>query len=173
MILSINQHCHRNRFGGLLLTGVLFLSFAKGTNAQISTATPSDKAQTASYINAIPNPVPAGTGAGTTRITWKTGDNSVGQVRVADPAQEGPEGLFAVGTEGSQDAPWISPGSTCEFRLYTQSEPRKLLAKVTVTGSHETDWKVFAANFIDRMRNGFTRGWIASILSVVLLFLAA
>ena len=61
-------------------------------------------------------------------ITWDTGSNAVGDVYVGTA---GNEKLFASGPKGSQDAPWIAPGST-EFRLYNHAD-HKLLAQLTVT----------------------------------------
>jgi len=79
-------------------------------------------------ISAGPNPVPAGSGAGTT-IKWTTGDGTTGKVFVsADGAQETE---FAEGPDGSHDAP-IQAGVTYEFRLYN-SDHTKQLAKITVT----------------------------------------
>lgn len=81
-------------------------------------------------ISAGPNPVPAGSDNGTTTIKWRTGDGTAGNVFVSeDGAEEHP---FAVGPEGSSDAPWIQTGKSYEFRLYN-SDHTKLLAKVTVT----------------------------------------
>jgi hypothetical protein len=79
-------------------------------------------------LRADPNPVPPGNPNGKTTITWATGSDSVGDVYVVGA---GKETLFASGTEGAQDAPWIHPGSN-EFRLYRQDD-HKLLAKLTVT----------------------------------------
>lgn len=41
------------------------------------------------------------------------------------------ERLFSNGSKGSQDAPWIQPGSN-EFRLYNHAD-HKLIAQLTVT----------------------------------------
>lgn len=80
-------------------------------------------------ISAGPNPVPAGSGAGTTTIKWTTGDGTTGKVFVsADGAQETE---FAEGPDGSHDAP-IQAGVAYEFRLYN-SDHTKQLAKITVT----------------------------------------
>ena len=82
-------------------------------------------------ISAGPNPVPAGSGAGTTTIKWTTGDGTTGKIFVsADGAQETE---FAEGPDGSHDAP-IQAGVTYEFRLYN-SDHTKQLAKITVTRS--------------------------------------
>ena len=80
-------------------------------------------------ISAGPNPVPAGSGAGTTTIKWTTGDGTTGKVFVsADGAQETE---FAEGSDGSHDAP-IQAGVAYEFRLYN-SDHTKQLEKITVT----------------------------------------
>jgi hypothetical protein len=79
-------------------------------------------------FRADPNPVPPGNPKGRTTLIWDTGSDEVGDVYVVTA---GNEKLFGSGRQGSQDAPWISPGST-EFRLYTQ-EGHKLLGRLTVT----------------------------------------
>jgi hypothetical protein len=56
------------------------------------------------------------------------GSDAVGSVYVVSA---GNETLFASGRQGSQEAPWIKPGST-EFRLYNQAN-RKLLSRLIVT----------------------------------------
>jgi hypothetical protein len=79
-------------------------------------------------LRADPNPVPSGPGAGKTTISWDTGSNDAGDVYVGGA---GSEKIFASGPKGSQDAPWIQPGSN-EFRLYNHAD-HKLLAQLTVT----------------------------------------
>jgi hypothetical protein len=83
-------------------------------------------------ITANPNPVPAGPEKGTTNITWTTGNGSVGQVYVSDGKREK---LFATGSEGSKEAPWIQAGITHEFTLYAGKEHKEVLGSVTVTRS--------------------------------------
>jgi hypothetical protein len=78
-------------------------------------------------LRADPNPVPGGS-VGKTTISWDSGSEAVGDVYVGGA---GNETIFASGTKGSQDAPWIAPGSS-EFRLYTHAD-HKLLAQLTVT----------------------------------------
>jgi hypothetical protein len=82
-------------------------------------------------LTGTPNPVPAGPGAGTTRIEWNTGDDSEGRVylRVGDE----PEQLFSRGARGSQEATFITVGPTYEFRLYSGTDRGKLLASLEVT----------------------------------------
>ena len=82
------------------------------------------------HITANPNPVPPGTGAASTTISWTTGDSAEGKVYVT--VDNGPPQLFSAGARGSQDAPWIGAGSVYEFRLYGGNARRKLLAKVQV-----------------------------------------
>ena len=91
-------------------------------------SSPSANDLTGVILRADPNPVPPGSPKGLTMITWDTGTEDVGDVFVIIA---GDEKLFGSGRQGSQDAPWIPPGST-EFRLYTQ-DGHKLLARLTVT----------------------------------------
>jgi hypothetical protein len=96
-----------------------------------SSATPRTEATAAGVVlRANPNPVPGGTVVGKTTVTWDTGSNAAGDVYVGTA---GNEKLFASGLKGSQDAPWIKPGST-EFRLYNHAD-HKLIAQLTVTMS--------------------------------------
>jgi len=83
-------------------------------------------------ITASPNPVPAGAGKGTTKITWTTGNGSVGQVYVSDGKREN---LFATASEGSKEVRWIQAGVTHEFTLYAGKEHKEVLASVSVTQS--------------------------------------
>src|SRR5262249_27348816 len=82
-------------------------------------------------LTAAPNPVPPGTDKGKTTITWTTGDGSPGQVYVSEGGK--PEILFATGSKGSKEAPWIQGGRTYDFRLYAGTEHTQVLASVTVT----------------------------------------
>jgi len=47
------------------------------------------------------------------------------------------ERLFAQGTRGSEEAPWIETGKSYEFRLYAGTDHTKRLATVTVTRSSD------------------------------------
>lgn len=76
------------------------------------------------------NWTPADTGA--VWITWNTGDMSEGEVFVAEGTES--EKLFAKGATGRSEASWTKPGSTYEFRLYSGTKPRTLLATLSVTG---------------------------------------
>ncbi|MEJ7711140.1 MAG: hypothetical protein WKF84_15065 [Pyrinomonadaceae bacterium] len=143
--------------------------------AQLATPTPDDhlaqkRPQRFARITATPNPVPAGTGQGTARINWQTGDGSPGEVRVAVAGE--PEKLFARSPEGSQDAEWITNGSTCEFRLYSSKEPIALLASVEVTGSAEMPRgdALLAPLTLTRKRIGSPR--VVSFVLIMLLFAA-
>lgn len=82
-------------------------------------------------LAADPNPVVTVAGQGTTFITWSTGDGSVGEVWVSQDG--GSETLFATGTEGTQEAPWIMQHSTYDFRLYAGTMHDNMLAAVSVT----------------------------------------
>lgn len=83
-------------------------------------------------LTAAPNPVPAGPGMGSTRITWNTSDGSFTRVYVSRDGSPA-EVLFGEGPSGSQDAPWILSGSTYKFRLYQGSARSVVLAEVTVS----------------------------------------
>lgn len=83
--------------------------------------------KTAPSLTASPNPVPAGEGRGLTTISWNSVD---GKVYVSTNGRE--ERLFGGSPRGSQQANWIEPGVTYEFRLYN-ADHKLLLAKVTVT----------------------------------------
>lgn len=87
--------------------------------------------QTGPAITASPNPVLIKEGNnGTVTIAWNTG-GGVGEVYVAGNGAD--ERIFARGEKGSQEAPWIAPASTTEFRLYN-ADKSKVLGSVTVTG---------------------------------------
>jgi SAM-dependent methyltransferase len=82
-------------------------------------------------IMASPNPVPAGEGAGTTTITWNTGDETIGYVYVSVNDRE--ESFFGRAPQSSSAANWIQTGFRYQFRLYDGTERGKLLAETTVT----------------------------------------
>jgi hypothetical protein len=82
-------------------------------------------------VTAVPNPVPAGDGLGTTRISWTTGNGSLGQVYVSEDGAE--EKLFAEGPEGAMNAGWIASAKGYEFRLYDGDQRSRVLASVKVT----------------------------------------
>ena len=71
---------------------------------------------------ATPNPVPPGSGLGTTVISWRTWP-SVGARVVLSKDGEG-EVLFAEGEQGSSTAAWIEAGHSYEFRLYDGQRSR-------------------------------------------------
>lgn len=132
---TITQNARRRA----LLTLALLLFLAPHAFAQTPPAPPaevdSSRLQTSASISATPNPVPAGVGAGTTKITWRTGDGADGQVFVSE--DNAAEKIFASGPDGSSDAPWIGNGSTYVFRLYSTGEKQVLLASVEVRGTSE------------------------------------
>jgi hypothetical protein len=101
---------------------------ASDSAAPPASASANDAAFAGVVFRADPNPVPPGEGKGRTTIIWDTGSDIVGEVYVVTG---GNEKLFGSGRLGSQEAPWIQPGSN-EFRLYAQAD-HKLLAQLTVT----------------------------------------
>lgn len=101
---------------------------ASDSTASSSPASANDATIAGVFLRANPNPVPTGNPNGKTTITWDTGSNAAGDVYVG---AIGTEKLFASGPKGSQDAPWIQPGSN-EFRLYNRAD-HKLLAQLIVT----------------------------------------
>lgn len=115
-----------------LLLSVLFVTGCD--RAPRDNTTPSgpvlatDVAYPGVVLSADPNPVPPGGAKGRSTITWDTGSDAVGEVYVVNA---GAEKLFGSGRQGSQEAPWIQPGSN-EFRLYDQAD-HKLLARLNVT----------------------------------------
>jgi hypothetical protein len=115
----------------LTLTGLFITSCGRPTAEPTSSSPTSGNDTTIAggvVLRADPNPVPGGSGVGKTTISWDIGGGAVGDVYVGGA---GNETLFASGTKGSTDAPWIAPGST-EFRLYNHAD-HKLLARLTVT----------------------------------------
>jgi hypothetical protein len=81
-------------------------------------------------IAADPNPVPAGSGLGRTKISWATLAGGDAEVWVSRDG--GPEQLFDGGATGSVEVSWIAAGSRYEFRLYSKDGSRRLLAKTVV-----------------------------------------
>ena len=97
------------------------------------TPTPADyvpyEGTTEAWIIAIPNPVPAGRGPGSTIVTWHTGDGAPGQVYVAIGGR--PEQLFS--SNPSHQEATINSKDEYEFRLYAGSDHATHLATVKVT----------------------------------------
>lgn len=127
----------------LLLVALLFIGCASDdqdaapdNNQATSQATTNNNGapkSTEGSIQATPNPVPAGPGNGKTKITWSTkGDLGTVKVYVSENGQ--PETVFAQGSEGAVEAPWVGAGSTYEFRLYSeQGTNKRLIDKIQVT----------------------------------------
>lgn len=118
------------------------VQFAPLAFAQPSTETLQDSPSTRdtfAQITARPNPVEARQGTGTTKVSWHTGDNTVGQVYVSENG--GPEKLFASAPDGSSEVSWISKDSTYVFRLYSTGDSKRLLAAVEVKGIGEVTGK--------------------------------
>jgi len=91
-------------------------------------------------IVATPNPIPFGEGSKAT-ISWQTTDPAGAEVRVLIPT--GGEKLVSRGNGGSVVVPWIQPRSGFEFRLYSGSEPSRLLDRVTVRHDDGSWGKIF------------------------------
>lgn len=89
-----------------------------------------------SAISASPQTVviPAGGSVGTTWIGWSVayGDN----VYITVSCNGGSEAVFAASGGGTytQDAPWITVGASCDFRLRADSPGGAVIDTVTVTG---------------------------------------
>ncbi len=70
-------------------------------------------------LTATPNPVPAGTGLGTTRITFGTPARGLGGGAAVFVSMDGgTQALFTAGSGGEVDAPWIQTGHTYVFNAY-------------------------------------------------------
>lgn len=87
-------------------------------------------------ISASPQTVviPAGGSVGTTWIGWSVANGHDYYITVS--CNGGGEGLFAASGGGTytQDAPWITVGASCDFRLRAGSSSGPVLDVVTVTG---------------------------------------
>lgn len=90
----------------------------------------------ASPISASPNPVPAGSGQGTTTISW-TGDGPTHEVYCSTNGAEEKRVWGPAGKTGSFDVTWINAGAVYEFRLYSGKERKELLGTVKVTKNKE------------------------------------
>jgi hypothetical protein len=108
----------------------------------------SDRGSRGPTITAKPERVTLTNGSGSTEIDWDTGNGSTGFVFVTE--EDGKTGPFASGSRGTQVAAWIGKHSYV-FELYGDNQRKKLLAKVTVSGSAEStssqqtgSWQVVA-----------------------------
>lgn len=90
-------------------------------------------------IAAAPNPIPAA--APGTTIIWETTDPFGGEVYVRSP--EGGEQLVCRGLNGSVDIDWVQSGAAYLFRLFTSSEPRRVLDEVIVTRAEDPGHPAF------------------------------
>jgi GSCFA family protein len=86
---------------------------------------------TSSRLCASPNPVPPGVGPGKTTISWFSHVPPDAAIYVSGGDME--KALFARGSHGSKEAPWIEAGATYEFSLYTDRDPNTPLARISVT----------------------------------------
>ena len=98
--------------------------------------TGAEKSSGAPAITANPGHVTVAGAAGSTKISWDTGNGSMGFVFVT--TSHGKPVLFASGAKGTRVAPWIRPG-TYAFELYGDDQRRTLLAAVTVSGTTQSE----------------------------------
>ena len=84
------------------------------------------------WIAAVPNPVPATRGAGSTTVCWDTKADSPGWVFVS--VNGGPEKSFVDHPCYTKDAKVVGR-NTYEFRLYSDRDRQKKLATVKVQRS--------------------------------------
>ncbi len=141
-LLSTNYHyglvCYIFKIStalGLLLFASLFSACNEvATNSTSPSQTAASTAGSReNYVTATPNPIPAGSGAGTTTISWRTTNLPPDQIHIFVAKPDGTEDLFSTGSEGSETVPWITADAPVEFRLYNGTgENRKLLDKTTV-----------------------------------------
>jgi hypothetical protein len=80
---------------------------------QVTTQKPSAQLQISEVV------FPANSRKGSAMVTWHTTDGSPGRIYVSHDG--GAEVLFAQGSDGAKNAPWIAAGSRYQFRLYTTS----------------------------------------------------
>jgi hypothetical protein len=114
--------------GAVSTVGAALEQNASGSNSNPVSRVP--------VITAKPEHVTLTGGNGSTKIEWDTGNGSVGFVFVTENGRTAV--LFTKGSRGSQVAPWIGRNSYL-FELYGDNERRTLLAKVTVSGSAESE----------------------------------
>ncbi len=81
-------------------------------------------------ITAEPNPIPAGPGAGKTRIVCDLGDEPVGEVYLSVNGGE-EKRIFRV--QNARDFGSVHPGLIYEFRLYRGTNHQEVLGSVAVT----------------------------------------
>ncbi len=95
-----------------------------------SAARPSADTATRVELSVAPIPTTANPSPGTPQVSWSTGDGSPGQVTVTP--EDAKEVLFTSAPEGTASAPWIAPGRTYVFKLYSTISGRRLLARLKV-----------------------------------------
>jgi hypothetical protein len=96
----------------------------------VSLAQPSAYTATRVKLSVAPIPTTANPSPGTPQVSWSTGDGSPGQVTVTPEGAK--EVLFTSASEGTASAPWIAPGHTYVFKLYSTTSGRRLLARLKV-----------------------------------------
>lgn len=88
----------------------------------------------APFIQATPNPIPAGSGKAVTTIRWRSASPAA---HVFLSVDGGPEKTFSSGMNGKQDIDWINAGPAYAFHLYADADRSRRLASVIVTRSRE------------------------------------
>lgn len=121
------------------------------------------KSSGAPAITANQGHVTVASGAGSTEISWDTGNGSTGFVFVT--TSEGKPVLFATGAKGSRVAPWIRPG-TYAFELYGDDQRRTLLAAVTVSGIRESGASSRAMSLRGKAR------WLLVVVLIAIVYIA-
>ena len=108
-----------------------------GASPASKNASPADPApQPGVTLTATPNPVPTSGAPGKTTIAWEAGPEGANpDAAVYVVTDGGEEALFAKGSKGSSEAPWIQADHIYEFRLYNNAERQQLLARLNVTAT--------------------------------------
>lgn len=117
----------RPKLGLPACVGPCLLSLCVGC---LSLARPATASTTRVTLSVAPIPTAANPAPGTPQVRWSTGNGSPGLVTVAPNGTK--ELLFSSGSEGSAPAPWIAPGQSYVFRLYSLVSGRRLLARLKV-----------------------------------------
>jgi len=131
---GVNPFHYRLGLGMSLVLLTLLLMTGCGSDQDDNDPTPqSSPSAQSKVVKKEGNYISKGGLTGKTTITWSTQGIPGLDVHVFVYDDTGKEvGLFATGSVGSQEAPWISRPT--EFRLYSGSGPdRKLLDSVIVT----------------------------------------
>ena len=108
--------------------------------------TDEEKSSGAPAITANPGHVTVAGGAGSTEISWDTGNGSMGFVFVT--TSEGKPALFATGAKGSRVAPWICGPSTERARprrRYLKTNQRRVPSTSTKMAPAKIEIQTYAS----------------------------